>query len=140
MKTQVKLIIANTQSETVYFNYGDDYSDITRIIVEDHSPWEEIDKDELYTLEDFVMHYNRNNNKTNSFAFILKKEQQITAQSAIQCILKKKEEAIQKAKAEEKARKEAAEKKKAEAHLKKLAKTQEQKRLLFEQLKKELNQ
>ena len=51
---QVKLIIANTETDTVYFNYGDDYSDITRVFVEDHSPWEEVDDDGAYELEDDI--------------------------------------------------------------------------------------
>jgi len=138
MNTQVKLIIANTQTDTVYFNYGDDYSDITRIMIEDHSLWEEVE--DIYELQDFVEDYNRNNKKTGSFAFLIIKDEQITAQSAIESIRKKRKDIIEKAEAKEEKRKELAEKKKEEARLKKLAKTQEQKRLLFEQLKKELNE
>ena len=88
---QVKLIIASTFKDTVYFNYGDDYSDITRVLVEDHSPWEEVDNDEFYTLEEFVRNYNNKRGNT-SFAFIVEKAKQISSQSAIEQILKKKKE------------------------------------------------
>lgn len=137
---QVKLIIAKTQYDTIFFNYGDDYSDITRVLVEDHSPWEEVSDFDIHTLNDFVREYNYNCKSTKSFAFLVIKDQQISAQSAIKTIVDKQNAAIEKAKKEEQKRKEAAEKKKAEAKLKKLAKTNEQKRVLFEQLKKELGE
>jgi hypothetical protein len=131
---KVKLIIANTQSETVYFNYGDDCSDVTRVLVEDHSPWEEVD--DLHELELFVRDFNNIKNKPN-FAFLIVCDEQISAQSAIKVIRKKREDYIRKQKEAEEKRKELIEKKKQEAKLKKLAKTKEEKRKLFEKLKQE---
>ncbi len=135
---QVKLIIATTNTDTVYFNYGDDYTDITRIFVEDHSPWEEVD--DVYELQNFVSDYNLNNKKNGSFAFLVIKEQQMSAQTAIKQIVEKRKAEHKKYQEEEKKRKELAEKKKEEAKLKKLAKTKEQKRKLLEQLKAELGE
>ena len=137
---QVRLIIANTQIDTVYFNYGDDCDDITRVFVEDHSPWEEVNDDDIYTLHDFVRDYNMNNKGKKSFAFLIIKEEQISPQSAIKFIVDKQNAAIEKQKKEEEARRKAAEKKKQEAKLKRLAKTEADKRKLFEQLKQELGE
>jgi hypothetical protein len=137
---QVKLIIANTETDTVYFNYGDDYSDITRVLVEDHSPWEEVEDDDLYQLEDFVRNFNLPKNKNKSFAFLVVKQEQITAQSAIDFIVKKRQDERNKCLEAERKRKEEAERKKKENEMKKLAKTKEQKILLLEQLKKELGE
>jgi hypothetical protein len=136
---QVKLIIATTFTDTVWFNYGDDYSDITRVMVEDHSPWEEVDEMGFSELEQFVRDFNNNGRKTNDgFAFLIQKEKQISAQSAIKQIVEKREAALKKAKEEARKRKELEDKKKADAKLKRLAKTKEQKLKLFEQLKEEL--
>ena len=137
---QEKLIIANTETDTVYFNYGDDYSDITRVFVEDHSPWEEVDDDGAYELEEFVRNFNLPDKKRKSFAFLVVKQEQITAQSAIDFIVKKREDDIKKSREEERKRKEEAERKKQEKEMKKVAKTKEQKILLLEQLKKELGE
>jgi hypothetical protein len=137
---QVKLIIANTETNTVYFNYGDDYSDITRVLVEDHSPWEEVEDDDLYQLEEFVRNFNLPKNKKKSFAFLVVKQEQITAQSAIDFIVKKREDERNKYLEVERKRKEEAERKKEVREMKKLAKTKEQKILLLEQLKKELGE
>lgn len=117
---QVKLIIANTQTDTVYFNYGDDYSDVTRIFVEDHSPWEEVEDEYFYDLVNFVNEYNRckKGERRNSFAFLVEKDQKISAQQVITEIRIKREEAIKKQKEEERKRKEAAEKAKRERELK----------------------
>jgi hypothetical protein len=135
---QVKLIIATTFTDTVWFNYGDDYSDITRVMVEDHSPWEEVDEMGFSELEQFVRDFNNNSWKNKAFAFLIQKEKQICAESAIKQIVEKREAVLKKAKEEERKRKELAEKKKAESKLKRLAKTKEQKLKLFEQLKEEL--
>lgn len=135
---QVKLIIATAFADTIWFNYGDDYLDITRIMVEDHSPWEEVDETQFGDLEEFVRDFNRNLKANNGFAFLIEKEKQISAQSAIKQIVEKREAALKKAKEAERKRKELEEKKKAEAKLKRLAKTKEQKLKLFEQLKEEL--
>ena len=139
---QVKLIIANTQTDTVYFNYGDDYSDVTRIFVEDHSPWEEVENSDYYDLLDFVNEYNRFKNKSQrcDFAFLIVKDQQISAQQAIAEIRKKRNEQLKKEKEEALKRKEAAEKAKHEREMEKLAKTKEQKLKLLEQLKQELGE
>lgn len=139
---QVKLIIANTQSDTVFFNHGDDYSDVTRIFVEDHSQWEEVEDDDFYDLIDFVNDYNRykKGERRDSFAFLVEKDQRISAAAAIAEIRIKREKAIKKQKEEELKRKEAAEKAKRERELKKIAKTEAQKRQLLEQLKQELGE
>ena len=49
-KKFVKLIIATTNNSQIFFNYGDDYADITRILVEDHTPWEEVDAHDIEKL------------------------------------------------------------------------------------------
>lgn len=140
MKT-VKLIIAKTENRTVYFNHGDDYSDIARVLVEDHSPWEEVDDDDLYLLQEFVKEFNWNSRKRKGeFAFLVEKEPKISAQSAIKSIIEKREAERKKFEEAERKRREEYENKKKEKELKKLAKTQEQKRLLLEQLKKELGE
>ena len=74
---QVKLIIANTETNTVYFNYGDDYSDITRVLVEDHSPWEEVEDDDLYELEEFVSNFNLPKNKNKNPKRIFKNKKNL---------------------------------------------------------------
>lgn len=140
MKT-VKLIIAKTENQTVYFNHGDDYSDITRVLVEDHSPWEEMDDDDLYLLQDFVKEFNFNSRKRKGeFAFLVEKESKISAQSAIKSIVEKRETERKRYEEEERKRKEEYERKKIEKEMKKEAKTKEQKRLLLEKLKKELGE
>ena len=136
---QVKLIIASTFKDTVYFNYGDDYSDITRVLVEDHSPWEEVDNDEFYTLEEFVRNYNNKRGNT-SFAFLIEKPKQISAQSAIEQILKKKKEQAERDRKEMERIEKERERKKQEREMKKLAKTKEDKRKLLEKLKEELGE
>lgn len=138
MKT-VKLIIATTKKDTVYFNYGDDYSDLTRIFVEDHSHWEEVEDDDFYLLGDFVKDFN-NSKRKGEFAFLVEKEPKISAKSAIKSIIEKREAERKKFEEAERKRREEYENKKKEKELKKLAKTQEQKRLLLEQLKKELGE
>ena len=136
---QVKLIIANTQTDTVYFNHGDDYSDIVRIFVEDHSPWEEVD--DLYELQSFVKEYNRDNKKRRmDFAFLIINDQQISAQEAIATILAKKERLLKKEQNEARIRKEAMEKAAQERTIKKMEKTKAQKRKLLEQLKQEFGE
>lgn len=139
---QVKLIIANTQTDTVYFNYGDDYSDVTRIFVEDHSPWEEVEDKDFYELVHFVNEYNRYRKsvRRNDFAFLIVKDQQISAQQAITEIRAKRAEELEKQKEKQRKNKEAAEKAKRERELKKLAKTEAQKRQLLERLKQELGE
>lgn len=136
---RVKLIIANTDTDTIFFNYGDDYSDVTRIFVEDHSPWEEIDNNEYYLLCDFVTDFNSKKNRK-QFAFLVNKDEQISAQSAIDTIIKKRKKQQEEYEKAERKRKEEAERKKKEKELNKLAKTKEQKRLLLEQLKQELGE
>jgi hypothetical protein len=138
---QVKLIIASTFKDAVYFNYGDDYSDITRVLVEDHSPWEEVDDMKFNALEEFVRNYNYNKkNKNKSFAFIIEKPKQIPAQQAIDEILRIRNERLEMDRiAREKAEKER-ERKRRELEMKKLAKSKEDKRKLLEQLKKELGE
>lgn len=136
---QVKLIIANTNTDTIYFNYGDDCNDITRVFVEDHSPWEEVDIDEYYILKEFVKDFNAKKSRK-QFALLINKDEQISAQSAIDTIIKKREKQRKEYEEAERKRKEEAERKKKEKELKKLAKTQEQKRLLLEQLKQELGE
>lgn len=137
---QVKLIIANTQSNTIFFNYGDDYNDITRILIEDHSPWEEVDNDEVNDILDFVNQFNIDKNRGKSFAFLIIKDDQMSAKSAIKIIHKKREK--EKARLEEENRKRytEAQKRKEDIAAKKLAKTREQKLKLIEQLKKELGE
>ena len=68
------------------------------------------------------------------------KQEQITAQSAIDFIVKKRQDERNKCLEAERKRKEEAERKKKEKEMKKLAKTKEQKILLLEQLKKELGE
>jgi hypothetical protein len=135
---QVKLIIADRFYDTVYFNYGDDYSDITRILVEDHSPWEEVSDDDIYDLQTFVSDFNNLKKSSGQFAFLINKDKQISAQSAIKKIVKKREDELKKQKEAERLRKEKAEKAKQERQMKKLAKTKADKLKLFEALKKEL--
>jgi hypothetical protein len=60
--------------------------------VEDHSPWEEVEDDDLYELEEFVSNFNLPKNKNKSFAFLVVKQEQITAQSAIDFIVKKRQD------------------------------------------------
>jgi hypothetical protein len=79
-------------------------------------------------------------NKKKSFAFLVVKQEQITAQSAIDFIVKKREDERNKYLEVERKRKEEAERKKEVREMKKLAKTKEQKILLLEQLKKELGE
>jgi hypothetical protein len=138
---QVKLIIAAAHSDTVYFNYGDDYSDITRILVEDHSPWEEVEDDQIFELQNFVSDFNvSKERKAGKFAFLIVREDQISPQSAIKSIVEKREKELKESREKERKRKEEAERKKQEKEMKKLAKTKEQKILLLEQLKKELGE
>jgi hypothetical protein len=140
-KKLVKLIIAKTKIQAVYFNYGDDSTDITRILVEDHSPWEEVDVSELQDLEQFVHDFNcYSENHRDGFAFLIVKEEQISAQRAIEHIKKKREKHLKKQIEAERKRKELAEKQRQERRLKKLAKTKEQKLKLLAQLKEELGE
>lgn len=126
----------------MFFNYGDDYSDVTRIFVEDHSPWEEVEDEDFYDLVDFVNEYNRykKGERRNSFAFLVEKDQEISAQQAITEIRAKRAEELEKQKEKQRKNKEAAEKAKRERELKKLAKTEAQKRQLLERLKQELGE
>jgi len=135
---KVKLIIARTKTETVYFNYGDDYSDVNRVLVEDHSPFEEVDYD--HDLLCFINDFNndKNNKKEGRFAFLINMEDQVSPQSAIEHIVEKRKDELEKERERERKAAEEREKKKRERELKKLAKTKAEKLALLEQLKKEL--
>lgn len=137
---QVKLIIATSDTEAVYFNYGDDYSDITRIIVEDHSPWEEVDENGYCSLVDFVKDFNSTKKRNGSFAFLIEKEKQISAQEAIDFIVDKRDRELKAIRERQKREQEEREYQRQQRELKKLAKTKEQKQKLLEQLKKELGE
>lgn len=137
---KVKLIIANTFVDTVCFNYGDDYSDITRVIVEDHSPFEEIEGYELDSLKAFVCSYNLDKANKGKFAFVIEKGDEISAKSAI-AEIKEKTEKMQAERIKKGA--EARKKKEEKAAADKAAKeyrTLEQKRKQLEKLKKELGE
>lgn len=137
---QVKLIIATSDTETVYINYGDDYSDITRIMVEDHSPWEEVDDKGYRSLVDFVKDFNSTKKTNCSFAFLIEKEKQISAQEAIDFIVDKRDRELKAIRERQKRKLEEREYQRQQRELKKLAKTKEQKQKLLEQLKKELGE
>jgi hypothetical protein len=137
---QIKLIIATSTNNTIYFNEGEDYSDITRIMVEDHSPWEEIDDDEYYSLIDFVKDFNSSKKRYNSFAFLIEKDKQISAQEAIKFVVDKRSKELEKIREQQRVEEERREQRKRERDLKKLAKTKEQKLQLLEQLKKEFGE
>ena len=135
---KLKLIIARTETNTIFFNYGDDYSDVTRILVEDHSQFEEIeDRDAMF---EFVRDFNRDaiNKNRGLFAFIIDTDDQISPQSSIDSILEKRRIEMEKSKERERKAAEVRENKKREREIKKLAKTKEAKLALLEQLKKEL--
>lgn len=139
---KVKLIVARTMNDTVFFNYGDDYSDITRVLVEDHSPFEEVDHQGLEDLKKFVEQYNlwARKDRNDHFMFLIESAHEISAQATIKAIRDKrgaeaKEYAAKQAKAKE-IREKAAAAKKAEKELKTLA----QKKKQLEKLKQELGE
>lgn len=139
-KHYVKLIIANT-SKRLYVDLNGDYADITRIFVEDHSPWECVTTQEKYDLLDFVRDYNNSKlTKNGSFAFLICKEEQMSAQQAIEVIKQKREKRMAEEKEQERKYRAALEKAKKENAMKKLAKTKEQKRKLLAQLKEEFGE
>jgi hypothetical protein len=139
-KTKVKLIIASTFIDSIPFNYCDEYQEITRVIVDDHSPWEEIDTEDFYVLKNFVEEYNRNKKNKGSFAFIIQPLRQIPAQQAIDEIVRIRNERLEMARIEREKSEKERERKRQEREMKKLAKTKEEKRKLLEKLKEELGE
>jgi hypothetical protein len=137
---KVKLLIGNAGTDRVFFNYGDDYSDVARVFVEDRSDWEEIDPTELPPLNRFVQEFNcEKERKTDGkFAFLLEFDQQISVKSAIAVIVEKQRKAHADYLAQMEKLRQERERKALEAKQKKNAKTLEEKRALLEQLKKEL--
>lgn len=139
-KHYIKLIIANTATR-LHVDFNGDYDDITRIFVEDHSPWEYVTTAEKYDLFEFVRDYNNSKlTKNGSFAFLICKEEQMSAQQAIEVIKQKREKLIAEEKERERKYRAAVEKAKKEKALKRLAKTKEEKRKLLAQLKEEFGE
>lgn len=129
---KVKLIKVNTYSEHISFNYGDDYTDIVRHIVNEESEWEDVSELELYDLEEFVR--SCNSDKTLEGYYILITEPQPTSVKLAINVMKekariaaiKREQEMEKRKEIEKQRREQQAAKQKERLIKKLEKLQAQ--------------
>lgn len=55
---KAKLIKVHVGTHTVFFNYGDDQTDVNRHIVSETSPWEEVDDNKFMQLQAFVNQQN----------------------------------------------------------------------------------
>lgn len=133
---KVKLILVKTFSETVSWNYGDDYSDVTRHVVRLDSEFEEINDVELIQIQSYIEKFNtdKENRKAGQY-LILVNDQHISVRQTINEILEK---ANQEQKERELKEKEKLEKKKLSDQERALKKKEALEKKL-EKLKKELS-
>lgn len=88
---EIKLVKVKTFTETVTWNYGDDYSDVTRHIVTDHSGFEEVDQYNLNRIQSWVEEYNR---KSKGEYFIIVDNKTISVEFVLNDIIKQENERI----------------------------------------------
>ena len=122
---KIKLIKVKTLTETVTWNYGDDYSDVRRHLVEDYSDFEEVDIPKFSEIEGWVGNYNLNTKKNGEYIIIVIDEI-ITVKSVIDDIIQKSKVAEQKRLNDEKVRREKAEEDKKNRAANKLKKLERQ--------------
>jgi hypothetical protein len=116
----MKVKLFKILSSKAYDNYIDDYDEITRYTIENFSDWEEVDNNDLYTLEKWVREKNIYNKK--EFWLLAQPEDKITCKMAIAEQVEREKERSKKLIESEKKRKQDAIKNKKERELKRVTK------------------
>ena len=133
---KVRLLQIITENNSINFGNDDDYcdySDLTKYLTSEVSPWEEVSDDDLYQLRMFLKDQNREYIKNGYFYILITEDQPTTCQMLIKEMIDKQDklkkeyearQAILKQKAEQTAKLRAA--KKLENDLKRLEKLQKE--------------
>jgi hypothetical protein len=87
---RIKLLHIKTNSNTISWNYGDDYADIIRHVVTDFSDFEECEN--LPYVEKFVEEFNRDHIRKGEYYLIAMEHSPISVKDAIQSIIDKERE------------------------------------------------
>lgn len=124
---KIKLVKVKTATETVFFNYGDDYNDVCRHLVESYSDFEEVDLFQFDKIKNWVQQYNIDSKKRGGNEYILiATDEIITVKSVIADIIKKEDEMKERWRLEEEKLQKKKEEEKAKRAANKVAKLQRQ--------------
>jgi general stress protein CsbA len=90
---KIKLLKVKTNVSTITYNYGDDYSDITKHIVTNTTDFEEVTDNEYYKILTFVQQFNASvEAKRNQEYFLIALDTVISVKDTISNILQKEKE------------------------------------------------
>lgn len=120
---KIKLVKVKTLSETIAFNYGDDYSDVTRHIVENYSDFEEVTIFDLDKIREWVRQYNL---QGKGEYILLVENEIITVKSVLDDIIRVENERMEKRKEQDRKDQERREQEKQNRAAKKLEKLKKQ--------------